>query len=444
MELDKIKAEYNRQIQEKDRQIQLVMNSRSWKITKPLRWFGVRMRNFRMLVKLLPLAIKRTGDILSSLHRTGHPARIDSQNRVLFVSHDATRTGAPMFLLRLLHYVAHNSDLDFEVLLCQGGELESEFRKLTKTIVLPYGGVVTNGVLSALRLRGVGLIYSNTIANGAVQKQLKKLNCPILCHVHELDYSIEQYFGGDNLKMVKETTNLFLGGSDIVTRSLVKKFGIPFEKVISVHPFVSVSDNEQLAHGFEKPMNIPHGTFVVGGCGTLTWRKGPDLFVQLAKLIKDKSSRPVHFVWIGGPVGGLEFNNLLQDAKMAGVSDCLQFTGQVDNHLKYFAMFDAFALTSREDPFPLVALDAASLGKPVLCFAGAGGTPELIGEGSDCVVPYLNVSAMADILLRLIENEGQYQNAATKIKARVQTGFNEPDGGKKIVDLINQYVTKGI
>ena len=129
---------------------------------------------------------------------------------------------------------------------------------------------------------------------------------------------------------------------------------------------------------------------------------------------------------------------------MAGVSDCLQFTGQVDNHLKYLAMFDAFALTSREDPFPLVALDAASLGKPVLCFAGAGGTPELIGEGSDCVVPYLNVSAMADILLRLIENEGQYQNAATKIKARVQTGFNEPDGGKKIVDLINQYVTKGI
>lgn len=347
-----------------------------------------------------------------------------------------------MFLLRLIRFFSQHSNLKFEVVLCRGGELEPEFRKLAPTTVLPNGGVVTGKVLSALRASGIGLVYSNTIANGAVQKELKKLDCPVLCHVHELEYSIEQYFGGDNLKMVKETTNLFLGGSDAVARSLVMKFGIPPEKVISAHPFVSVSDNEQLVCCAEKPLNIPHEAFVVGGCGTVIWRKGPDLFIQLARLVKDRSSRPVHFIWVGGAVSGMELDNLLHDAKTAGVSDCLQFIGHVDNHLQYFAMFDAFALTSREDPFPLVALDAASLGIPVLCFADAGGTQELIGEESGCVIPYLDVSAMADALLRLIEDGEHYQNASAKIKARVLNGFDEQAGGMRIVELIDQYVTR--
>jgi glycosyltransferase involved in cell wall biosynthesis len=89
----------------------------------------------------------------------------------------------------------------------------------------------------------------------------------------------------------------------------------------------------------------------------------------------------------------------------AGVSDSVQWTGEVANPLDYFACFDAFALVSREDPFPLVCLEAALLEKPVICFAGAGGAPELVEEDSGFVVPYLDLNAMADKLLLLSENE---------------------------------------
>ena len=47
-------------------------------------------------------------------------------------------------------------------------------------------------------------------------------------------------------------------------------------------------------------------------------------------------------------------------------------------HDNYAAM-DVFALTSREDPFPLVMLEAGGHGLPTVCFAGAGGAEEFAG-----------------------------------------------------------------
>ena len=57
----------------------------------------------------------------------------------------------------------------------------------------------------------------------------------------------------------------------------------------------------------------------------------------------------------------------------------------------YFSIFDVFALMFREDPFPLVCLEAALLEKPNLCFARAGGASELVESDSGFVVPYLDL-----------------------------------------------------
>jgi glycosyltransferase involved in cell wall biosynthesis len=67
----------------------------------------------------------------------------------------------------------------------------------------------------------------------------------------------------------------------------------------------------------------------------------------------------------------------------------------VDQALPYFALCDVFAMVSREDPYPLVCLEAASLGKPILCFDGAGGEKEFVEEDCGFVVPYIDVEAMA-------------------------------------------------
>jgi len=52
--------------------------------------------------------------------------------KILFVSHEATRTGAPMILIHLLTWIKSNTDLKFNILLLKGGELSSDFENLSK------------------------------------------------------------------------------------------------------------------------------------------------------------------------------------------------------------------------------------------------------------------------------------------------------------------------
>ena len=56
-----------------------------------------------------------------------------AKHHILFVSHDATRSGAPIELLHFLRWFKRNSDRPFSVLLGRGGELVADFEKLADT-----------------------------------------------------------------------------------------------------------------------------------------------------------------------------------------------------------------------------------------------------------------------------------------------------------------------
>ena len=143
---------------------------------------------------------------------------------------------------------------------------------------------------------------------------------------------------------------------------------------------------------------------MVGACGMISWRKGTDLFVQLARRVLAATAKPVMFVWLGGPLDQGEYQNLRYDARVMGIDDRLVFPGAVDSPLPYFNQFDVFVLPSREDPFPLVMMEAASLGKPLVCFAHAGSAPELVESDAGMVVPYMDLDAMAAAVLKLMDD----------------------------------------
>jgi glycosyltransferase involved in cell wall biosynthesis len=63
--------------------------------------------------------------------------------------------------------------------------------------------------------------------------------------------------------------------------------------------------------------------------------------------------------------------------------------------LDHYCAMDAFALTSREDPFPLVVLEAADHGLPTLCFQDGGGANEFVRDDAGARVPYLDIAGFA-------------------------------------------------
>ena len=88
-------------------------------------------------------------------------------------------------------------------------------------------------------------------------------------------------------------------------------------------------------------------------------------------------------------------------------------------------------MISREDSFPLVNIEAAAQGVPVLCFDSAGGTPEFINGRAGAVVPYLDLVAMSDKILELLGDRAK----------RDELGANaKKESGKYTVDIIAKRV----
>lgn len=108
----------------------------------------------------------------------------------------------------------------------------------------------------------------------------------------------------------------------------------------------------------------PEDAFVVGGCGSIGWRKGTDLFLQIAHAInRTKGYEKVRFLWVGGEIQNQESLEFSHDAYVLGLQYChrIPTTAEV---FDFYCAIDIFALTSREDPFPLVMLEAGAHGVP--------------------------------------------------------------------------------
>ena len=347
---------------------------------------------------------------------------------ILFISHDAGRTGAPLVLLNFQRWLKKHTSVEFSTILRRRGPLEPDFAALGDTFLietprwerivrkriasqLPLPRFGSNKRLASFRDRSHRLIYSNTVTNGDILGLLVRPGMKVVTHVHELDYWIDKT-GPDNWAQVCRHTTKFIAVSEAVSRNLQERHRISADRMEVVHEFIPVDHNSKVnapdrGATIRQQLGIPTNAFVVGASGCETWRKGKDLFVQLATLLRRRHpTRLFWFVWVGWQGDEEERRQLRHDTEKGGVADTFSWTGEVSNPLDYFASFDAFALVSREDPFPLVCLEAALLEKPILCFADAGGISELVEDDSGFVLPYLDLNAMADKLLILAENEG--------------------------------------
>ena len=85
---------------------------------------------------------------------------------------------------------------------------------------------------------------------------------------------------------------------------------------------------------------------------------------------------------------------------------------------------DAFALTSREDPFPSVAMEAMATGLRVAAFAGSGGIAALLEEESlGVAVPLSDSGAMAHALLALVGQRDPAVRAERALEATARFDF---------------------
>jgi glycosyltransferase involved in cell wall biosynthesis len=119
------------------------------------------------------------------------------------------------------------------------------------------------------------------------------------------------------------------------------------------------------------------------------------------------------------------------------------FTGQVSNPADYLNQISVFALTSREDPFPLVALEAAALSKPIICFNESGGMVEFVNNGAGIVVPYIDVKQMGDSIIQILEST-ELRNRFGHRAKELAYEYEGEKPAKHIWNIINQIISNNI
>lgn len=359
--------------------------------------------------------------------------------KVLFISHDAQPHGAQFLLLHLVRWVVRHAGIQAQVLLKRDGPLAREFAEVAPTQALAPGDLA-EAVRLARRERP-DLIYSNTITNGELLEALSPLGLPVITHVHELGYWIGYRSGAVNNAQVARHTDQFVACSGAVARCLEATLKVPREKIFTVHEFIPGQrgsfDRVEARKRIRQTLGIPLEAAVIGASGTTDWRKSPDLFVQLARAMRDQpGSPPTHFVWVGGDHCGPEFGMLWHDVERLGLQEVVHFVGHQENPRDYFAAFDLFALTSREDPYPLVALEAASLGLPLLGFAQSGGITELIESDCGLIAPYLDVAEMSRQALHLLADADLRARLGARAREKVRERHEVGLAGNKIAQII--------
>lgn len=390
---------------------------------------------------------------------------------ILFASHEGTRTGAPMMLLHFLRWARDNADIRPEIVLLRGGPLATEFAELGPTHVLSEepGWPLPTRVEAGLRrvgphapawalerarvrrhladLKAARVVYLNSVASLRLLHHLPR-DRTVITHVHELQSAFQWSLRREDPPLLRSRVDHFVAAADCVAANLVDRHGIAATDITRVYEFIDpaqvlappVHDRSTL----RAELGIGEDDLVVGGSGFADWRKGIDLFVEVARQVRASGREDVHFVWVGDRPGGDHGRDLDLDIDAGRVADRVHLVGLRDRPFDWYRCFDVLALTSREDPYPLVGLEASLLEFPMVCF-DAGGMTELVARSTDegrgesgVVVDYLDVESMTTAVVALLDDPDRRHAMGGRARATVERDHDVEVAGPQILEVIDR------
>lgn len=397
--------------------------------------------------------------------------------RVLFVSHMATRSGAPLLLLWLLRWLmAQQRGIEPAVVLLSDGPLRPDFEALAPTEAwsrplfqplrervaarLGRGRAASPAELleAAVQRHRPDLIYLNTLVLG---QHLGGLGADparpaCLSHVHELETTLATMSSPEAVARQLALSSVVVACAEGVRQSLHTHHGLPLTRCTVIPGFLPFAAPGQTRPAPE-PLPLPDeptlepleaalaaGTFVFGFAGQAIARKGFDLFPLLVRDCERVfAGQPFLAVWLGASPGQEEVMLARRDLQLLGLDHRVLLLPPLPSAIGVISRFAVHGLLSREDPYPLVALEAAASAVPTVCFEGGGGIVDFVADGCGLAVPYLDLGAFATALHRLSNDPDSRRRLGERSRARVWRESGIDDVAPRLLACMERAVAAG-
>jgi glycosyltransferase involved in cell wall biosynthesis len=308
----------------------------------------------------------------------------------------------------LKHFV---SDSRFEpyVVLRRSGPVAAEFAALAPTIDLqaftdsPEGpSAVLRELARFFKSCGAADVICNTVVCADAVGAFAAEGLRPISYLHELPTSIEMYTGKQAIETIATSAAKIIVVSEFVADALCTAYRLDRRRMVMLHNgfasrYKDVERNRADRESLRSEFGWGPKDSIVLATGAMHQRKGPDLFVQMARLaVRAKGGSRLRFLWVGEDQDGPTVRHwCAHDLKVMGLEGVVRFAGGRTDMPRFYAGADVFVLTSREDPMPLVVLEALAAGLPVVAFEGCSGAPEILPPELGQVVPYLDIATMA-------------------------------------------------
>ncbi len=371
--------------------------------------------------------------------------------RILFVSHEATRTGAPKIILNLLRHFHEKTDAHLQTILHSGGFLAEEFGLYSEVECLNLPRESSDEL--SRRVRKICqrhkdspplMAICNSMESRFIGYELQQMGIPVTFLIHELpsSYEVQDY------QQVYDSSERIIFPVEVVRTAANEKVPLPLGKC-SVMPqgllnptFADGLDRDTVRLQIRRELGLPEDAFIVLGCGTLDLRKGIDHFCGVARtLLRRKDAKlPVHFVWLGegDRWAHTPYHYAMLDVQKSNIFPHVHFIGEREDVQPWFVGSDAFVLTSRVDPFPCVIHEAMAARLPVITFDASGGAVECIGGGAGLSVPYADYQAMSERILFLAHHPDIAEGIRNTAHRKVHQQYRFDDYANQMIQLAEQ------
>ena len=362
---------------------------------------------------------------------------------VLVVSHEASRTGAPVLSLNLVQLLRERYNV--VALLLGGGALYDAFCA-SGAIVVNVPTARGNSVLAEHLVEHLSQRFPlkfalvNSIESRIVLAPLAAAFVPVISLVHEFAsytrprdaFRSALLWSGEVVFSAHVTMeNAFAEYPDLGPRGAhILPQGRCLLPEGDANPVLVAKESARLRR-LIRPPHAQHDVVVLGA-GFVQLRKGVELFLECAaRMVRAPGGDRCRFVWIGrgyDPDHDIQYSVYLADQiRRAGLQRHVLFIDETSAIETAYEEADLLLLSSRLDPLPNVAIDAMASGVPVLCFDKTTGIADFLIESGlqePLVADYLDTSALAQKALALALDPVLRDQVAQRCRDAAATYFS--------------------
>lgn len=271
---------------------------------------------------------------------------------------------------------------------------------------------------------GADLVYTNTVtcAEGAIAAW--RARKPHVWHIHE--HILRNVELAPLLPERVYSAIVYSLSRTVVfcSRSLARGYPRLAGKASIVHnglPFRSNIDRPDARRNLVVANGLDPGAKLVAVVGTLQPIKDHFTFLAAAERVARKVGEAV-FLIVGG--GTEQYTGILKErAKELRLETRVRFLGWRDDVPELLAAVDVLVISSAMESFGLTAIEALSVGTPVVA-TRCGGPEEVVRDGATgLLVPVKDPDAMADAILRILRDPELAKRLGAQGKVQATSDF---------------------